>query len=301
MPISLQRILCPTDFSESSHHALTQATAIAGRYKASLVVLHVHDSFLESIPGLPASSDKATDDELQRIRERVAGFSAPAIAAGVAVEVLVDLGRPAHRILERAAVLPADLIVMGTHGASGFEYLMLGSTAERVLRKASCAVLTVPPRAAGSAVPFKRILCAVDFSVWSLRALEFARSLASESDAGLTVLSVIEWPWEEPPAPVFTELPAEQAAALRDYRRYIEASAMQRLKALTEANAGPAAEPRLSHGKASARILQTAADIDADLIVIGVHGRPALDLRVFGSTANQVVRQAICPVLTLRS
>jgi nucleotide-binding universal stress UspA family protein len=146
------------------------------------------------------------------------------------------------------------------------------------------------------------VLCAVDFSEWSLRAFEFARSLAQESRAALTAVSVIEWPWQEPPAPTFAELPPEQAAALSGYRRHRETSALQQLTRLAGdlAGAGVAFEPRISHGKAHFEILRAAADIGADLIVIGVHGRNVLDLKVFGSTTHQVVRQATCPVLTLR-
>ena len=76
-------------------------------------------------------------------------------------------------ILDRAASLPADLIVMGTHGAGGFQHLVLGSVTEKVLRQAACPVLTVPPRAqATSRLPFSRLLCAVDFSDVSLAALD---------------------------------------------------------------------------------------------------------------------------------
>ena len=286
MPTTIRQILCPTDFSETSRRAIAHATTIARWYGASLTALHVCES---------------SGAMLGRIREQIAASCAEATASGVPVIVLVDPGRPAAAIVDRAASMPADLIVIGTHGTGGFEHLVLGSVAEKVLRKAGCPVLTVPPHVEGSALPFKRILCAVDFSAWSLRAFELAQSLARESGAALTALSVIEWPWHEPPAPPFAELPAEQAAALAEYRRYMEEAALRRLASLVEQPAGGIApEPRIGHGKPAVQILQTAADFGADLIVIGVHGRNALDLGVFGSTANHVVRQAVCPVLTLK-
>ena len=109
----------------------------------------------------------------------------------------------------------ADLIVMGTHGRGGFQHLVLGSVTERVLRRAVCPVLTVPPRAQStSRLTFRRLLCAIDFSESSMAALRFALSLAQESEARLTMLHVLEWPWEEPPPPRLEELPVEQAAAL---------------------------------------------------------------------------------------
>ena len=299
-----KRILCPVDLSTTSVHALDQAIAIARWYKTSVTVLHAYESIFMPVPGLPVPNDRVPEAEMARVRGEVMTLCRPAADAGVPVEVIIDAGHPAVCILDFAAALPADLIVMGTHGAGGFERLVLGSVAEKVLRKANCAVLTVPPHAIRtSALPFKRVLCAVDFSPCSLRALALARSLAFESGAALTAVSVIEWPWDEPPPPVFTELPAAQASALADYHRYVETSAMQRLAALggEPTNAGVPFDPRISHGKSHVEILRTATDVGADLIVIGVHGRNALDLGVFGSTANQVVRQATCPVLTLRS
>ena len=90
------------------------------------------------------------------------------------------------------------LIVIGTHGAGGFEHLVLGSVTEKVLRRATCPVLTVPPRARTTAkLPFKRILCPLDFSESSLAALDFAFSLAQQGDAELTILHVFEWPAED--------------------------------------------------------------------------------------------------------
>ena len=215
----------------------------------------------------------------------------------------VDIGKPAAEILGRAATLPADLIVLGTHGAGGFERFVLGSVAEKLLRKAACPVLTVPPRArAAAALPFKHLVCAVDFSDPSLAGLAFGCSLARQSGASLTILHVVEWPWAEPPAPAFDEMPREQAAALAEFRRYLETSAMTRLRTLVpEADqASCASQPAIRHGKPYVEILRVAEEVGADLIVIGVHGRNAAGLTLFGSTTNQVVRRASCPVLTLK-
>ena len=193
---------------------------------------------------------------------------------------------------------------MGTHGASGFEHLVLGSVAEKVLRKAVCAVVTVPPRArATSTLPFARLLCAVDFSDPSTAAVQAAASLAQESGAALTLMHVLEWPWDEPPAPNPADLSPSQAAALAEYRRYVEKSADMRLKALVPdvlRDRGRFAV-RIVNGKSYTEILRVAAEERADLIVMGVHGRNAIDMMLFGSTTSQVVRRATCPVMTLRT
>jgi nucleotide-binding universal stress UspA family protein len=296
----ITRILCPVDFSEASAHAVEHAVAMARWYNASISALHVYTPPFMPVPGLPAVEDRVPEDELKRVREQTAACFAG--GAGVALDVRVEVGHAARHILDCAAALPADLIVMGTHGASGFEHLLLGSVTEKVLRKAQCPVLTVPPRAqARSTLPFKQVLCALDFSDSSLSGLQLARSLAQESRSALTLVHVIEWPWEEPPAPVLQELPPAAAAALTDYRRYVERVAMDRLKTLTrEAPEGVTPASRVVHGKAHVEILRVAAEVRADLIVIGMHGRNAADLMLFGSTTNQVVRRASCPVLTLR-
>jgi nucleotide-binding universal stress UspA family protein len=236
-----------------------------------------------------------------QLRQEAATFLEPARTAGLVVSIEVELGLPAKHIVDRALSLPADLIVMGTHGTSGFEQLVLGSVTEKVLRKARCPVLTVPPRTyATSQLPFRQLLCAVDFSEASSKAVQSALSLAQESGATLTLLHVLEWPWEEPPPPMIQELPIAQGLALAEFRRYLEASARKRLESLV-LNTVPTSrvETRLSNGKAYVRILGVAAEEKSDLIIIGVRGRNPVDMTLFGSTTNQVVRRATCPVLTL--
>jgi nucleotide-binding universal stress UspA family protein len=298
-----KRILCPVDFSVESSHAIEQASTIARWYGAAVTALHVCGPAFGPRVGPPDSS-RPDDREMVRLRGEIAAHFETATRAGVHVDAVIDVGQPDSCILDRARAWPADLIVMGTHGAGGFEHLVLGSIAEKVLRRAVCPVLTVPPHAnRTSFLPFKRVLCAVDFSEWSLRALEFGRSLALESSAAMTAMTVIEWPWPEPPPPDFAELPPQQAAALREYRRYVETGAARRLTTLAaeSVSAGTALDVRVDHGKSHVEILRCAADIGADLIVMGVHGRKQIDLEIFGSTTNQVVRQATCPVLTLRT
>lgn len=107
------------------------------------------------------------------------------------IETVVREGAAAAEIAQEATRINADLLVIGTHGRSGFERLLLGSVAEKVLRKATCPVMTVPGRLpdAGPADPvlFKRILCPVDFSQSSLHALKYATSMPSAYDSGMTI------------------------------------------------------------------------------------------------------------------
>ena len=234
--MTLAHILCPVDFSEVSAHALEQATVVAGWYHAKITVLYVYTPALPTVSesfGVSMPADRVEPAKIQRLQETARSFAGPAIEAKREVDVIVDIGHPAQQILARASALGADMIVMGTHGASGFQHFMLGSVTEKVLRKASCPVLTMPPRAhAPASLPFTRILCPIDFSNPSLSALEWTWSLAQESQAAVTLLHVIEWPWEEPPAPHLEELPAHEAQKLAEFRRELETTSLAKLESL---------------------------------------------------------------------
>lgn len=298
--IELREILCPVDFSESSRHALAHAVVLAKWYESRLTVLHVMMPPLFAAPpvlmvGFPGASEAAETDPAVCERTLHAWLE-PAKAAGLATVALVDRGRVHARILDAAASRRADLVVMGSHGLGGFEQFVIGSITARVLRKASCPVLTVPPAAATAAtLPYKRILCPIDFSEPSLRALRYALSLAEEADATLTMLHVFDW------APADERLVGRFDVAA--YRRSVEEQARRDLEALVPAEVRNWCQPvtRVAQGKPYLQILDAAAQDGADLIVIGVHGRNPIDLTLFGSTTNHVVQRASCAVLTLRS
>ena len=251
--VNLTDILCPIDLSEASAHAIEQAAVIAGWYHAKVTVLHVHvprpslalDPYGVSAPPEPGS------EEMVRVQEAAHRAAAPAIDAKLDVEVVVEVGDPTAAILARAGRIGSGMLVMGTHGASGFQHLVLGSVTEKVLRKARCPVLTVPPRMhVAAALPFQRILCPIDFSDSSLSALEWAWSLAQESGATVTLLHVIEWPWDEPPAPPFEKLPGHEARQLMAFRKAVEASSRQQLQSLVPETSATGARRNLSSGMA---------------------------------------------------
>jgi len=297
--IEIRRILCPVDLSETSQHALRHAVAIAKWYGSRVTVFYVTGAPLLPQPpmlfaNLPDGADMS-DEERRQLEEHLESWLTPARDAGVQADLLFDNGSPAARIVEHAAAEAIDLIVMGTHGLSGFERLLLGSVTERVLRKAGCPVMTVPPAAAGSSrVPYARLLCPVDFSPSSLAALTFAFSLAKEADAQLTILNVLDWPADD-------ELIVEQVDTPA-LRRVVEEKALARLAALVtdEARLWCTPKTEIRYGKPYRQILDVAEQEQTDLIVVGVRGRHAPDLAIFGSTTNHLVRQARCPVQTLR-
>ena len=295
--IEIREILCPLDFSDTSRQALEHAAALAGWYESRLTAVHVLAPpfpqppilFAEFPSAVPTAADRrACEDELRRWLE-------PARRAGIVTDTVVAEGSAAARILEEAGQRKADLVVMGTHGVGGFERFMLGSVAEKVLRKADCPVMTVPPSAHTAAkVPYTQLLCPVDFSDSSLAALRFAFSIAEEADAKLTLLHVFEWPSDDDLMVQRFDVP--------EFRRLVDDDMRGRLDALVTEDVRVWCKPstKLAYGKAYEEILDVAGREATDLIVIGVHGRNPLDLALFGSTTNHVVRRAPCPVLTLK-
>ena len=128
-----------------------------------------------------------------------------------------------------------------------------------------------------------------------MAALRFALSLARESNSALTLLHVLEFPHE---STSIETLPFD----LSSYRAVVREDATRRLMKLISDEMPESPEPAITvvHGKAHEQIIAAAGEKHSDLIVLGVHGRNTLDLMLFGSTTNQVIRHATCPVLTLR-
>ena len=162
--IEIKRILVPIDFSDHSRHALDHAVAMARWYDSTITLLHVYSTVPVAAyaPGTtmhPSVAMTPMDRDallalMRRFAEDEAGADRP-------IQCETCEGAAAAETLARAKALPADLIVMGTHGRSGFERLLLGSVTEKVLRKASCPVLSVP-RGARDAVPALPVLDVVD-------------------------------------------------------------------------------------------------------------------------------------------
>lgn len=208
-------------------------------------------------------------------------------------------------IVDRAKA--SDLVVMGTHGRSGFNRLLLGSVTEKVLRVVPCPVLTVPPAASrtpGPPATFKRILCPIDYSPSALCALQYALDLGRRAGGSVTVLYALEYLDPEPPAEPAPFDPCHQV--IQESRRRREqriAQARERLHAQLahEPPAGCEIEEIIAIDRAYKSILRRAAETDTDLIVMGAQGTGGLELMLYGSNTQHVVRAAACPVLTVRA
>jgi nucleotide-binding universal stress UspA family protein len=138
--LPIERILCPVDFSEDSKAALESAAVLAQEYGATLFALHVDPVVLSGMGEAPAGPDIRAR---QALYGRLGQVAQAVRRPGLRVELLLEEGGPVGVILVRARELPADLIVMGTHGRGGMERLLLGSVTTKVLRRAPCPVLCI--------------------------------------------------------------------------------------------------------------------------------------------------------------
>ncbi len=145
--VSLKKILVPQDFSEYSLHALKYAVTFAELFKSELIVLHIVEPIVYpadfsfgqvSIPAMEEEIRKHSEEQLNELVERE-------IPAGIRATPMIRVGKPFIEIVEVAKGENADLIVISSHGRTGMDHVLFGSTADKVVRKAPCPVLTIRP------------------------------------------------------------------------------------------------------------------------------------------------------------
>jgi len=301
--IELRRILCPVDFSDISRRALDHAATLARRHGSTVLALHVLPLAaplpMAPAPVYPAATMPLDPRARRSLLEELEHVVEPVRRQGVTVETVVREGDAVHAILQETDQLPIDLVVMGSHGAGGFEHLVMGSVAEKVLRKAPCPVLTVGPPAGEGAdhgVRYDRVLCPVDFSEPSIRALEYAISLAEGPSSRLTLFHVHE-------QILYSFLPYERALEDAHYVRAALDEIQKHLREMLPEHVSELCTPRVvaRRGRPHEEILRLAREDESDVIVLGVHGRPFLERLLLGSVTSHVVRGAPCPVLTVRA
>ena len=295
----IRRILCPVDFSAPATRAFQHAIALATWCGAEVTVLHVHAVRAAAGSAPPGVLDflrpaPLTYAEQVQLKAALRAFVSAENRSSIFVDWVIDEASDVPgAIAAHGDDINADVIVLGTHGYAGFRRFVLGSVTEQVLRRARRAVLAVPPGAASSPVipSCQRILCPTDFSRGAAHALGYAATIASRAHALLTVAHIIEFPPQVP------ELPDPDWSAYRSARF-----------AHARADLATAVEPWREQcqlhelvlaGTPIREILRLTTDLPADLVVMGMHGRGAIDLMLFGSVAQATVRQATCPVLTV--
>ncbi len=285
-----ERILCPIDFTSYSHHALQLAVAIARTCGGAITGIHV-------VRPTPTPHPEAESDHPQRARWDLALTQAQLLKVLREVDApspsaVAVLGDPAAEIVRAAMMLPADLIVMASQGRTGIADSVCGSVTARVLGHAPMPVIAVPYASdpPGSARGgFHRIVCAIDFSPASLKALQCAAALAESNRAQLFVVHAL---------PLDSVLGAGSLESTGKQGEETRACWRRRLHEASTRN-GPIAtevEERLLIGDPAGAILHLADEEQCDLTVVGGHrGNPG------GCVLNTLVTRSLSPVLVTHS
>ena len=293
--IPIKRLLLATDFSECARRAEHYASALAASWRAQLTVMTV----VEFQPGLDreyAVNQVYLSDRMYHATAELSAFKDKLHRRGIETITRVGTGLPSEEVIAAAQAVNADLILLGTRGKSGLAHVLLGSTAERVLRMAPCPVLAVPmPKAediVGQNLALDRILVPTDLSDCSLEAVQYARVVAGQAKASIELLHIME------PASYGIDFTIESADE-REQKRKAAAKQLDDLSCQLAA-AGIAVNVSLRGGRPPDAILEVAARSASDLIVMGTHGRRGLSHLWAGSVTEAVLRRGAIPVLAVR-
>jgi len=283
--LSLKNILFPTDFSPAARAALPFAEALARIYGSTLLFAHS----IAPEPRLQVVTDAvAEEDEFiwQSARHQLETFVHDASIGDTPSKTLLDRGDVATVIPEMIRDRDIDLVVLGTHGRRGVSKLIMGSSAEKIYRTATCPVMTVGPKVQQSAEwKLRRILCPVDLAEDPEPVLHYALALAEENQCEFIILDAVPLvPWQH------------RASTEQRSRRALESLIPEQSKNWCT----PQIVVRWEHPAEA--ILRETQVRDADLIVMSVHKSRASSwlAHLPWPVASEVVGQAPCPVLTIR-
>lgn len=298
--IRFKRILIATDFSDASRNALRYAAAIARHHGARLYIVHVVSSVGYRMVGLDAEV-MAAELAVRELKELWGKLGGTDESRPVELSLIVRRGDVCHQLEELIQKELIDLVVVGTHGRTGVSKVMLGSAAEEIFRKVSCAVLTVGPNSAWDwpqreVGAEKVILFATDFGNAAFKALPFAVSIANRSRSKLILLHVDKPLPQTDPTPIFGQ-------SLDRVEEEIRAASQQRLAQLIPEESPVESELRVRRGLPVDAILSEASKSAAGLIVLGLHRKslPVPSGHLPSTTVYDVVIAAQCPVLTVRT
>ena len=283
--IRINRILVPVDFSEPSKTAVNYGLSLALEFDAELLLANI----------------APFDQELyEKAKVQLFELIPKDLWERIDFETIVKSGDVRDEILGIVSDRQVDLVVMGSHGRGYFERMVLGSVTERMLRKLPVPVLTVSHLDPAhlihqpGVVPLKRILYASDLGGDSDAGLQFAIRLARGLDAHLTVAHVID-----PMGTGFLNEPS--VGYMPEYAANVRAGAEEYLNRLVtvQSDGSVPVTTVLGEGSPYVVINEIAAECKADLIVINLHGKGAIERALLGSTAERVIRTAAVPVLAL--
>ncbi len=293
----IKTVLCPIDFSPLSELELNLATQICERFGARMIIQHNID-FVPPVylanAWMYSETHMYPEEEKEAEASRLLGARIEKLPKSIKREGKITFGRLDECILHLASKLPADLIVMGTHGPSSAKH---ASCTDRVLVESPCPVLTTREVGTAAVFPdlgdsssFQTVVLPMDFSAHSLHALEYALSLMDKLPLTLHVLNV-----EAPLALPDLRAIAHSVGFQEQKRQRITAS-LERLKALVPAKYLSWVRFEVRMGSIVDEIVAYAENTRATLIVMGVHAKNVLDRLIFGANSQGVLHQSPCPV-----
>jgi nucleotide-binding universal stress UspA family protein len=301
---SFRNILFPTDFTPHARSALKYAAAFARQGGGRIVLLSVQTAAVP--PNLMTMPERLLADEdsqwLRQIRTQIKDLLTDPLFDGLEVEPVIVEGEPAHEIAQAARNYDIDVATVVTHGRRGLARALWGSTAEEIIAEAPCPVLTLRPpqhdfvehRGSATEIRLNRILLATNFRPSSIAATHLARELADTAKAELHAIYVIGDYFEQ----ISVMFPEGGRSALSRMRAELN----ERMQTFAGEDHGGVLT-HIAEGRPYAEIVRLAAQIDADLIVIGtsVHASLFGGAAALGSEIERVVRNAPCPVLCVPS
>lgn len=305
--ITVKSILVPLDFSRTAMQELDYATALAKQLNAQIHLVHVQIPDEACVVPEAGHLMRECAEAVTFLHEKLAAVQPEQRRPLFWPENChVRTGRPYEEICNLAKELEADLIVLSSHGDTGLKRLMLGSTAERVVRFSPCPVLVVRQRTrkgrfdlglvtSNKQFRIRKILAPVDFSQCSMAGAMYAAFLSKALKANLVLFHAVQ-----PPPLILTDqvgasIPFTDGLSLKNAR--LDMQAFRELDFLRDTRCG--LEIRL--GQAVTEICYETKDGDVDLVVISTHGHRKFDRFLLGSVAEHVVRYAECPVLVVPS
>lgn len=298
MRVFPKQIICATDFSDFSNHAIPYGIALAKEFKARLFLCHVIDLSSAAIYG---EAVLALEEQQKRMTKHAHDEMTKLMSkASIDWEPLITVGNAAHEIARLAAEKKVDITIAASHGRAGLKRLILGSVTERLMRILPCPLLVVrsPERGfvapADQAIALKRILVGCDFSQNSSLAFQYGLSLAQEFQADLHLVHVIE--------PSLYDDLRKPGEPRQDLQKDLRADIKGRLADLIPEEAQTWCKPItvLLAGRPHEELTKYAMVNDIDLIVLGVRGYGLVESLFVGSTTDRVMRRAACPVLSVQ-
>jgi len=295
-----RNILFPTDFSAHAHAALKYAAGFARDARGRVLLLNVQDAKVpDNLLTLPAYVfEEHENNWLRELRAQVKNLLTDPLLRGVEVDPIFRDGEPAAQIARVAFENAVDLITVATRDRSRLSRAFGGSLAEDIVAEAPCPVLAIRPpqrdfvehREGQTQIRMNRVLVATNFRPSSSAATQLATSISNHLGAELHAVYVIGDYFEQ----ISAVFPEGGLAALTRLRSHVQ----ERMSQLTRSS-GPRATTHITEGRPYQEIVKLAANLDADLIVIGtaVHGSLFGSNQVLGSEIERVIRNASCPVL----